>query len=239
MNSYSLSILGAVCIFSLYTAMGHYSFNASDTGSSKTRTLQLTTFLLLWFALMAGVAKSGFLADFTAMPPRFLFMLVAVLGCALWFSFSSWGTAIAKHISLKLLILLHCFRIIPELLLHAALGEGIAPVQMTWQGYNFDILTHVFALLAVLAMSFSKNKRFTIYTAYVFNFVGLALLWTIIVIALLSAPTPFRLFLNEPANTFVASFPYIWLPSTMVWGALVGHILIFRKLSMDKRDLQR
>jgi len=46
----------------------------------------------------------------------------------------------------------------------------------------------------------------------------------------LSTPMPFRLFMNEPANTFVTHFPYVWLPGIHVWTALFLHVLLLRQL---------
>jgi hypothetical protein len=38
------------------------------------------------------------------------------------------------------------------------------------------------------------------------------------------------MFQNEPANTFIAQFPYIWLPTVLVPTAWAGHLLLFRRL---------
>jgi hypothetical protein len=35
----------------------------------------------------------------------------------------------------------------------------------------------------------------------------------------------------RPDNTWVASFPYVWLPAILVTAALLGHIIIFRRLA--------
>jgi len=43
-----------------------------------------------------------------------------------------------------------------------------------------------------------------------------------------SMPTPLRHFQNEPPNTFVTYFPYIWLPTYLVQVAWMSHLLIFR-----------
>jgi len=43
-------------------------------------------------------------------------------------------------------------------------------------------------------------------------------------------PTPLRAFANEPASTFAASWPWVWLPAFLVPAALFGHLLAFRKL---------
>lgn len=42
-------------------------------------------------------------------------------------------------------------------------------------------------------------------------------------------PRPVRLFMNEPANTIVATFPYCWLPGIVVPIAYILHILSLRK----------
>lgn len=41
---------------------------------------------------------------------------------------------------------------------------------------------------------------------------------------------PFQIFRDGPPNTFVAELPYVWLPTVLVQAALVGHLLVWRKL---------
>ena len=60
---------------------------------------------------------------------------------------------------------------------------------------------------------------------------GLALLIAIVTIAILSSPVPFRTFDAGPANTYVTGFPGVWLPAVLVQAALLGHLLVFRRLS--------
>jgi hypothetical protein len=50
-----------------------------------------------------------------------------------------------------------------------------------------------------------------------------------VTIAVLSMPTPFRAY-DGPPNVFVASVPFVWLPTVMVMAALLGHLLLFRRL---------
>jgi hypothetical protein len=58
---------------------------------------------------------------------------------------------------------------------------------------------------------------------------GLALLLWVVGVAALSFPTRFQLL--RPDNTWVAYFPYVWLPSILVTTALLGHVVVFRKLA--------
>ena len=49
-------------------------------------------------------------------------------------------------------------------------------------------------------------------------------------IAVLAAPVPFRLLTDGPPNTLPSTFPYVWLPCLLVQLALLGHLLVFRRL---------
>ena len=60
--------------------------------------------------------------------------------------------------------------------------------------------------------------------------IGLMLLINIVLISVVSAPVPFRMFMNEPANTIVATFPAVWLPALLVPLAYFLHILSIKQL---------
>jgi hypothetical protein len=62
------------------------------------------------------------------------------------------------------------------------------------------------------------------------NALGLLLLANIVTVAVLSAPSPLRVFRNAPANSWVAHAPWVWLPAVLVQAALFGHLLVFRAL---------
>ena len=59
---------------------------------------------------------------------------------------------------------------------------------------------------------------------------GLALLLNIVGVAMLSVPGPLRVFMNEPANTIIAEWPFVWLPAFVVPVALWSHLLSLRQL---------
>jgi hypothetical protein len=56
------------------------------------------------------------------------------------------------------------------------------------------------------------------------------LLMNIVTIAVLSMPTPFRQFMNEPANEIVATFPFVYLPGVLVVLAFAFHAFSLRQL---------
>jgi hypothetical protein len=51
-------------------------------------------------------------------------------------------------------------------------------------------------------------------------------------------PTPIRYFMNEPANTLVARFPYILLPGVLVPIAYTIHIFSLRQLLAREKARQ-
>ena len=97
---------------------------------------------------------------------------------------------------------------------------------MTFEGRNLDILSGITAPLIAFLISRKKiSKPITI----LWNIACLGLLANIVITAILSMPTPFRVFMNEPANTIVAEFPIVWLPALLVPLAYGLHFLSIRQ----------
>ena len=180
-----------------------------------------------WIAFACAVGNSGALADFSTAPPKMMMMLAAVFVTSVIFVRSETGRAIAVYTPLWALVGFQGFRILAELALYQGYQEGVFPIQMTFEGMNFDIVTAVLALILIPILKHSPEQR---WLAWGFNVVGTVLLTTILVIAVLSMPTPMRQFMNEPANTAVALFPHILLPAVLVQGAIVGHLLLTMRL---------
>lgn len=215
-------------------ASGSGSQAAGESDSSaKRRRLKCTAAVAVWLAGTDMLASSGALQGFDKMPPPFFpFMLVAATLTTL-VAFSPLGTRLARNLPLAVLIGFQAFRLPLEILLHRLYQEGVLPVQMTYQGYNFDIFTGLFALPLTAWLLNGKPPRSAIVA---FNVVGSVLLATVVFIAIFSTPTPLRLFFGEPAVTFVTFSPFVWLPSVLVQAALLGHILLFRRLSATPEE---
>jgi hypothetical protein len=195
-------------------------------------TLLASLLPIAWLMLTAILAAGGMLSDFSRVPAPFMVFIVVCFVLTLCVAFSGFGRFWALGLPFSALIGFQAFRILAELLLYFAYQSGLAPVQMTFEGYNWDILTGVTALPMAWWVHRHPDDRRSI---WIWNVLGLALLVTIVTIAMLSAPTPMRVFMNEPANTFVTTFPYVWLPAVLVMYALLGHVLVFRKLSETAR----
>ena len=138
------------------------------------------------------------------------------------------GKRIAIGLPIAALVGYQSFRIIVELLMHRAYVEGLMPVQMSYSGRNFDIVTGITALaLGGLARHGTRSRGLVL----AWNTLGVVLLANILIVALLSAPTPFRVFMNEPANVWITHAPWVWLPTVMVFAAVFGHVAVYRRLA--------
>jgi hypothetical protein len=201
------------------------------TGSEKKRQQRILTrtalVLSTWTVLLLIFSGKGFFSDFSQLPPRPGLAILIPLPVILVIAFSKTGSRLLQLVPPHWLVLLQSFRIVVELLLLVAFINGKLPVQMTFEGRNFDIVT---GLLALPVGYFMAKGKLPGKLAIAFNIIGMALLLNILVIAVLSMPTPIRYFMNEPANTLVGQFPFILLPGVLVPIAYGLHIFSLRQL---------
>lgn len=202
------------------------------TGWEKNRRQKIfsvTTVLIgIWTSLLCILSNKGFFSDFSKMPPRPALAILIPLPFVLLFAFSKKGMQLLKVVPPHWLVYMQSFRIVVELLLLFAFVAGRLPAQMTFEGRNFDVVTGVLALL--VGWLLAREKKYASKLAVAFNIVGMLLLLNILVIAVLSMPTPLRYFMNEPSNTLVAQFPFILLPGVLVPIAYTLHIFSLRQL---------
>ena len=182
---------------------------------------------LAWLGFTAALAARGWVGEFDARPPHFFVLMLPTAIATVALALSPFGARLAGRTGWPALIGFQVFRLPVEWVLASLAGAGIAPPQMTLHGWNFDVLT---GLSAPLVAWLAGQDRLGVRGLVAWNALGLALLANVVTIAVLSTPTPLRAFANEPANTFVAAWPWVWLPSFLVPAALLGHLLAFRKL---------
>jgi hypothetical protein len=195
-------------------------------GQSRRASITAAVAAAAWLALTLAAAATGRLS-FEGVPPTMVVLLVATFAIALGVGLSPVGKRLAVGLPLAALVGVQAFRLPLELMMHRAYTEGLMPVQMSYSGYNFDIVTGATAIVVAGALVAGRGGTRLVLA---WNLLGLALLINVLVIALLSAPLPFRTFHNEPANVWVTTAPFVWLPAVMVATALLGHIVIFRAL---------
>lgn len=189
---------------------------------------KLSLILGIWLLLLLGLSSSGFLSDFSTFPPRIMLVPVIAVVTLVWIVISNKSNQAIDLLPPGWIVKMQGFRVIVELFIWWAYLDGDLPVQMTFEGRNFDILIGLTApLVAFLWLQENKVRPALVIT---WNVLGILVLLNIVVIAVLSMPTPMQYFTNEPANTLVSTFPWILLPGILVVLAVVLHLLSIKQM---------
>jgi len=194
-----------------------------------TRRRTVATTVVVTAAWMAGtwiVAQSGVLRAWDATLPPFAVLVVAILALAAMLSFTTYGARLARGLPIALLVAVQGFRLPLEVAMHAMYERGIMPVQMSYSGRNFDIVTGLSAFAVAWLVS---SGRGGLRLVLAWNILGLVLLVNVVTVAILATPR-FRYFGDDQLNVWITYPPFVWLPAVMVLAALAGHLLVFRAL---------
>jgi len=229
-------LLTFICIAIILTGL-NAALKRTDWSKDRRRKIFFAVIIsiFLWTGLLTVFSLQGFFSDFSKLPPRPVLAIIIPLPFILLIAFSKKGTQLLQLIPAQWLVWFQSFRIVVELLLLLAFVGGRIPVQMTFEGRNFDILTGIFAL--PVGYLLAGKKTYAPKLAMAFNIIGILLLINILVIAVLSMPSPVRYFQNEPSNTIVAEFPFILLPGILVPLAYTLHIFSMRQLLIKGKEL--
>jgi hypothetical protein len=183
---------------------------------------------VVWFGAFTLMARSGALTHFDRTPPPMAMMIAGVVLISILIGLSSFGRN-AAALPLVALIGLQAFRLPLELLMHRGVARGIVPVELSYTGYDFDIISGIGA--AIIAIALMRGVTVPRAAIWLWNVFGLYCLAAILVVAVLGSPMLHR-FGTDPrhVNTWVLFYPYVLVPGTLVLTALSGHIVITRKL---------
>jgi hypothetical protein len=118
--------------------------------------------------------------------------------------------------------MLHIIRVPVEICLLWLFQAAVVPRAMTFEGWNFDILSGLTAPLAYW-LGF-RNRQVHKPLLIVWNLFALGLLANIVIIAILSMPTSVQKLGFDQPNVAVAYIPFIWLPAIIVPIVLFAHL---------------
>ena len=212
--------LAAVVVASVHVAAARSGVAAPERWRWTMAAAALTA---LWMTATWYAAASGALADFDRRPPGLVLLVIAIFTASFAIAFSPVGRLLASGLPLAWLVGIQGFRFPLELLMHRAYTDGVMPVQMSYSGENFDIVSGISAII-VAGLLASGAPR---WLASIWNLLGAVLLANIIVIALRS--TPFvAAYGPDQLNVWVTQPPFVWLPAVMVLVALTGHLVLAR-----------
>ena len=199
-----------------------------QAGARRRHVVRVGVAVLVWLLLTALLAASGVLRRFDLTPPPFAGLVLAVTIIGIVVPLSRLGTLLVRGLPLWVLVGSQVFRFPLELVMHRAYLEGVMPVQMSYSGRNFDIVTGITAGVLGLWLARRPVPRWVVAG---WNLLGFVLLVNVVTVAIVSTPA-FGWFGAERFNTFVTYFPFVWLPAVLVLAALMGHILVWRALRL-------
>ncbi len=228
-------IIIGVIVFSVFYCLNYAYLRTAKSNNDRISSLLIVTVLLGGWMTGTGIlAASGHFLNFESLPPRILAAIIPPALAISYISVSERVKVLLKVIPKSWLINIQSFRILMEFFLWLMYRNGFIPVQMSFESRNFDI---IIGLSAPFIGYFCFIKRsWPKLAALIWNFAGLLFVTNILIIAILSMPGPLRKFLNEPANTMVVYFPYIWIPALIVPFAYLMHILSIKQILSPDED---
>jgi hypothetical protein len=199
---------------------------ARKAGLPKTLAASVAVGMIVWLGVTAALAQSGVLADWTALPPRWPLLPLTALGTLVLLSLTPTFRRLLAEIPTWQPVALQTFRVGVELAFWRLHAESIAPIQVTFEGRNFDALVGLTAPVIAAGIAFGWfGPRVTI----AWNLFGLAMLANAIGTVATSAPGSIHL--NWPGEPFTAitSWPVIWIPALLAPVGIFMHIVSIRR----------
>ncbi|MCY2685953.1 hypothetical protein [Salinimicrobium sp. TH3] len=187
--------------------------------------------VLVWAGIISFFGFTGFYREVNVAIPRFLFLVGPGVAFCLLTLLTKRGRRLIDSVELTDLTLLQTVRFPVEIVLFQLYAAGMVPQIMTFNGYNFDVITGLTApviFYLVFKAGLLGNRGLLAW-----NFLGLGLVLTIMFIAVASSPTPFQLYGFEQPNIGVTYFPFVLLPGIIVPAALFAHLVSIRRLVIN------
>lgn len=221
-------------LFILTTLLTFFLFYRAVRHSKVTSNTKQTTGIFIgisiWLAIQAFLAQQGVYSEqLNHLPPKiFLFGLLPTILTLLFLFVTSKGRTFINALPVSQLTILNVIRIPVEIGLLLLYRSKAVPIEMTFEGWNFDILMGLTAPL-IFYYGFYKrriNKRILL----IWNIIGIILLTIIVITAFLAAPFPLQQIAFDQPNIAVLHFPYVWLPTFIVPIVFFGHFVSIKRL---------
>lgn len=174
-------------------------------------------------------------SSMNSLPPKIvLFGILPTFVVIIGLFLSRKGRNLMDQLPLEKLHFVHIVRIPVEIVLYFLFVSKAIPEIMTFEGYNFDILAGFSApFVAYFGIHNGKLNRKAL---LIWNFLCLALLFNIILIALFSVQSPLQKLAFDQPNIAIMYYPYSCLPTFIVPVVLFSHLVSIRQLLFPKKN---
>ncbi|MFK8038869.1 MAG: hypothetical protein AB8B74_11300 [Crocinitomicaceae bacterium] len=219
------------CVFSFY-----WIAKGSHLLSAKLNAIKISIGITFWLFIQMLLTQTGiYSSGMTTVPPKIILFGVLPAFIAIIIIFNTRkGKVFIDSLPLKRVTTIHIVRIFVEVgLYYLFIGKAI-PEIMTFSGQNFDILAGITAPFIIYFGLYKKtlNKHLIL----IWNIVSLGLLSYIILLAILSAPSPFQQVGFDQPNIAIFYNPYSWLPTLIVPMVIFMHLVAIRQLIFKNEE---
>lgn len=229
--------IGYIALTTLMTLLvfyiGSYTINKTyaDNKDRKKYKTWMVIGLLSFLIYETIMGKSGILEDLS-FPPKFVLFLI--LPCFVFTGIflykkkdKEWIVNIPSH----WLLYFQSFRIIVETLFVYSVAVNILPKEVTIEGYNFDMVLAISAI--IMGWVFVKYKASKL--AIIWNYLGLAVLGSVIFVFMTSIFKPELYGSTIPLLTSKATeVPYLFVAGYLMPLAVFMHVLSILNLKKQK-----
>jgi len=207
-----------------------------DLHQAKSKWLPLWIGVGLWLGYIATLAHFGVFRNFS-LPPRIpLFAVLPAFGFIFWFFKTGRHHRLLHVVPRWQPVAFQTFRIGVEFLIMGAVLRGLGPMEPSFEGYNFDIITGITAPLVALLVYRWK----TLSEKWVFWWNVMGLLWLVnvvfIFVSLGVAPQIWG-YESIPINPGFGEMPYLLIPAFFMPSAVFMHVFSLLQLRAIRSNL--
>ena len=200
---------------------------------TKANTLKRTTLpmLLSWSVLISGMSYLGiYQYQDGDKISRFIFVLLPI---TLFIVYLVRDKSFYRNRDLRWSTAIHIVRLPVELLLFQLAIRDWLPMEMTFKGWNFDVIPGITSILILLWMKFGVvNKKLLLS----WNILGLIFILCILTNGFLSQELFYKKFKYAVANKAIAYFPMVLLAGVIVPIVIYTHITDVILLSRKRNN---
>lgn len=229
----ALTVLMLIIIINLGLKTINKTFK--DPSKIKKKKTILVVALLMWQVYIYIISSLGLLSTYE-LPPRFpIFLIFPTFLFTGIFIYKNRNNAWIRNIKPATLIYIQSFRVLVEILFVFSITEGILPKLVTIEGYNFDMIVGILA--PIVAYLVFNKKVASIKVALYWNYLGLAVLASVIFLFLSSTFAP-QIYNSEVPLISLepTKYPYTLIAGFLMPAAVFLHVLSIVQLS--KKDIR-
>ncbi|HEU4789308.1 MAG TPA: hypothetical protein VFS71_06465 [Flavobacterium sp.] len=208
----------------------YWTIHSSSKDATRKKANSILFGMMIWLLIQAVLSFNNFYnSNVDLFPPKIaLFgVLPLIITIVLLFAKAK-GREFIDSLPLVNIIYLNVVRIPVEIVLFWLFLYKAVPELMTFTGRNFDIIAGITA--SFIAYYGCTKVLLSRKVILIWNLICLALLINIVVIAILSIPSPMQKFGFDQPNIAVLNFPFSWLPTFIVPIVFFGHLVSIRQL---------